>query len=137
MALELYKKGQGTTARASAYGIGALLIGFGALRLFAAVNVPGVGVLTPELPIIGALTITKVVAFAVGVAGVLGLHYVLNRPKSVDLLIETEAEMRRVSWPTMKQVWNATLVVAFVTLLFAVTMSGLDLVIRQVLHLIF
>ena len=83
------------------------------------------------------MTITKVVAFAVGVAGVLGLHYVLNRPKSVDLLIETEAEMRRVSWPTMKQVWNATLVVAFVTLLFAVTMTGLDLVIRQVLHLIF
>jgi preprotein translocase SecE subunit len=137
MALELYKKGQGTVARASAYAIGALLIGFGALRLFAAVNVPGAGILTPELPLIGALTISKVVAFAVGVAGVLGLHYVLNRPKSVDLLIETEAEMRRVSWPTMKQVWNATLVVAFVSMLLAVTMSGLDLVIRQVLHLIF
>ena len=137
MALELYKKGQGTTARASAYLIGTLLIGFGAVRLFAAVNVPGQGVLTSDLPVIGALTITKVVAFFIGAAGVLGLHYVLNRPKSVDLLIETEAEMRRVSWPTMKQVWNATLVVAFVTLLLAVTMSGLDLVIRQVLHLIF
>ena len=137
MALELYKKGQGNTARSSAYAIGALLIGFGAIRLFAAFNVPGVGVLTPDLPVIGALTITKVVAFAVGIAGVLGLHFVLNRPKSVDLLIETEAEMRRVSWPTMKQVWNATLVVAFVSFLLAVTMSGLDLVIRKILGLIF
>lgn len=137
MALELYKKGQGNTARACAYGIGALLIGFGAIRLFATVNRPGVGVLSPDLPVIGALSIAKVVAFAVGVAGLLGLHYVLNRPKSVDLLIETEAEMRRVSWPTMKQVWNATLVVAFVSFLLAVTMSGLDLVIRQILGLIF
>ncbi len=137
MALELYKKGQGNTARASAYAIGALLIGFGAIRLFATYNEPGVGVLISSVPVIGAVTISKVVAFAVGIAGVIGLHYVLNRPKSVDLLIETEAEMRRVSWPTMKQVWNATLVVAFVTFLLAVTMSGLDLVIRQILGLIF
>jgi len=137
MALELYKKGQGTTARASAYAIGILLIGFGAIRLFAAVNRPGEGVLVPDLPILGALTITKVVAFAVGIAGILGLHAVLNRPKSVDLLIETEAEMRRVSWPTMKQVWNATLVVAFVTLVLAVTMWGLDLIIRKILLLVF
>jgi preprotein translocase SecE subunit len=137
MALELYKKGQGTIARASAYLIGTLLIGFGAFRLFAWVNVPGQGVLTSDLPVIGALTISKVVAFFVGALGVLGLHSLLNRPKSVDMLIETEAEMRRVSWPTLKQVWNATLVVAFVTLVLAVTMSGLDLVIRQVLHLMF
>ena len=137
MALELHKKGQGTIARASAYAIGALLIGFGAIRLFAFYNEPGQGVLTGNIPVLGPLTIMKVVAFAVGVAGVIALHYVLNRPKSVDLLIETEAEMRRVSWPTMKQVWNATLVVAFVTLVLAVTMSGLDLVIRQILHLIF
>ncbi len=67
----------------------------------------------------------------------LGLHVVLNRPKSVDLLIETEAEMRQVSWPTMKQVWNATLVVAFVTVVLAVTMWGLDLIIRKILLLVF
>lgn len=137
MAFEIYKKGQGTIARASAYLIGTLLIGFGAYRLFATVNVPGQGVLTSDLPVIGALTISKVVAFFVGALGVLGLHALLNKPRSVDMLIETEAEMRRVSWPTTKQVWNATLVVAFVTFVLAVTMSGLDLVIRQVLHLMF
>ena len=52
-------------------------------------------------------------------------------------MIETEQEMRKVSWPTLPEVWNATLVVILVTAVFAVTMSLFDRGIRQVFFLIF
>ncbi|MCC7137406.1 MAG: preprotein translocase subunit SecE [Planctomycetes bacterium] len=52
-------------------------------------------------------------------------------------MIETEQEMRRVSWPTSKEVWNATIVVSFVSLLLAVAMSSFDWILRKLFHLVF
>ena len=46
-------------------------------------------------------------------------------------MIETEQEMRKVSWPTLPEVWNATLVVILVTAVFALTMSLFDHGIRN------
>ena len=138
MALELYKKGQGTLARSVAYGIVAGLIVFGALRLYVAM---GFGdftkVLIEDFGPLGDLTVRKVIAFVVALAGLVGLHVILNRPQSVDLLIETEQEMKKVSWPTLPDVWNATGVVILVTVTLAVTMSAFDFGLRRILILIF
>jgi preprotein translocase SecE subunit len=136
MGLEFYKRGQGNWARLSAYAFGGSLIVFGAMRLYASINRPGERVFA-EAPVIGELSAYKVIAIVVGLLGILGLHLVLNRPRSVDLLIETEQEMRRVQWPTGKAVWNATLVVALVSVVLAVVMWLLDIVLRKLFLLFF
>ena len=136
MALEIQKKGQGTYARTTAYAIGGLLILFGAWSLYATINRPNqfaVG----DVPILGTVTGFHVIALVVGAAGLFGLHWVLNKPKSVDLMIETEQEMKKVSWPTIPEVWNATLVVVLVTAVLAVAMSVFDLALRKLFHLVF
>lgn len=137
MGLDIYKKGQGFWARLSAYLLGGLLVVFGAFALYGAINVPNQYVLVESLPLVGAVTAYKVIAVLVGLGGLLGLHLLLNKPNSVDLMIETEQEMRKVAWPTGKDVWNATLVVAFVSVSLAVIMWGLDVVLRKLFLLVF
>ncbi len=137
MGLEIIKKGQGTWARVTAYVLGGILVVLGAFALYGTINRPNEFVIVDDLPLIGALSGYKVIAAVVGLAGLLGLHLVLNRPNSVDLMIETEQEMRRVSWPTSKEVWNATIVVSFVSLLLAVAMSSFDWILRKLFHLVF
>jgi preprotein translocase subunit SecE len=137
MGLELYKKGQGNWARLAAYLLGGVLVVFGAFSLYGAINVPNQNVIAAAVPIVGDITMYKVIAAVVGIAGLLGLHLLLNRPRSVDTMVETEQEMRKVSWPTGKEVWNATIIVAFVTILLAVLMWGLDVVLRKLFLLFF
>jgi preprotein translocase SecE subunit len=137
MALELYKKGQGTLARSVAYGIAAGLIVFGAIRLYASLGGPFLEVLAQDVPVVGDLTVRKVLATVVALLGLVGLHLILNRPQSVELLIETEQEMKKVSWPTLPDVWNATGVVILVTATLAITMSAFDFGLRRMLILIF
>jgi preprotein translocase subunit SecE len=137
MALELYKKGQGTLARSIAYGIAAGLIIFGALRLYASLGGPFNEILAQDVAMIGDITVRKVLAIVVALGGLVLLHVVLNRPQSVDMLIDTEQEMRKVSWPTLPEVWNATGVVILVTATLAITMSAFDFGLRRILILIF
>lgn len=137
MGLDFYKKGQGFWARLAAYLLGGVLVVFGAFALYGAINVPNQHVLMESVPLVGQVSAYKVIALLVGLGGLLGLHLVLNKPDSVDLMVETEQEMRKVAWPTGKDVWSATVVVAFVSVLLAVLMWGLDVVLRQLFLLIF
>ena len=136
MNLEIYKKGQGKYARGSAYLLGGLLILFGAVRLHATFNVPGQHVWVTDLPIIGSITLYKVISAAVFLGGMLALHLVLNGNKTADLLIDTEQEMRKVSWPSRKEVQSATMVVVVVTFIMGMALFGFDEVLQRVFRLI-
>ncbi len=51
----------------------------------------------------------------VWVQSALGLAYrIVNYSAFADFLIAVEAEMNKVSWPTRRELWNASLVVMFV-----------------------
>lgn len=126
MSLELYKKGQGSVARRCAYGIAGILIAFGALRFHATFNVPGEGVLIEHIPVLGAVTYLKIGSFVLFLLCLLGAHLVLNSHKLVDLLIDTEQEMRKVSWPSWPEVKSATLVVVIVTVVMGMSLYGFD-----------
>src|SRR5262245_3018127 len=109
--LGLYKYGQAKTARWSAYLLGALILFLGAVSLYGFINRPGKALLTDSpLPVIGYLSWFKVIAAFVFVLGMYVMHRLLNRPATVDLLIDTEQELRKVSWPSKEDVKNATLV---------------------------
>ena len=50
-----------------------------------------------------------------------------NVARPAELLIETEIEMRKVTWPTVTEVLGATLVVIVVTLILGFYLWALDI----------
>ena len=138
MNLEIYKKGQGKTARWIAYSLIGVLVLFGAYRLHATFNVPGEGILVDaKLPVIGQITIMKVISFVVFCLGLLATHLVLNSPKMANLLIDTEQEMRKVTWPSRAEVKSATLVVVLVTFIMAMSLFGFDQGLQRLFSFVF
>ncbi len=65
-----------------------------------------------RIPVLGVeLTAAFLVATVCFAGGMFGLYRWLERPKSADLLIETELELRKVTWPTGNEVVNSSMVV--------------------------
>jgi len=136
MGLELYKAGQGKYARGIAYALGAGLIVFGGVRLYATINVPGQE-WVKDVPLIGHVSIYNTIALGIVLLGMLLLHLVLNRPGAVDALVDTEQELKKVSWPSKIEVRNATLVVVLVTFVMALLLFGYDRILQWVFRLVY
>ncbi len=60
-------------------------------------------------------------------------RYVGNRPTTVDFLIATDEEMRKVNWSTRKVILDSTLVVISATFFIAALIFTADLILKQVL----
>ena len=137
MSLEIYKKGQGKYARGIGYAIAAVLMLFGAFRLHATFNVPGQHVWVADVPILGDITLYKAIALGAFLLGLLVCHIILNKANLVDLLIDTEQEMRKVSWPSAKDVKSSTIVVVVVTFIIGLALFGFDKLLQHVFRLIY
>jgi len=59
----------------------------------------------------------------------------LNTPKWADLLIEMEAELHKVSWPSFSDAWQSTLIVSAFTVTLVGTILVYDLIIRGIMEL--
>ena len=116
--LKYEKPRQGTWARLSAY------VGVGAMAFFAGVTffrMPAymsgwyggpTGIAQVEL--FGKMFTLRPVFFpatALVLGLMIGFHLFVNRPKSAEFLIETQGEMRKVSWPARKEWIGSTMVV--------------------------
>lgn len=117
--LVLTKPGQGAKVRLSAYiGIGAMAL-FGAYSLY---MVPPASSawwadLTKALVFFGKTFSLKPVLFpaaATFATVMLGVHLLLNREGWTNFLIETEGEIKKVSWPARKEYLGSSLVVVLV-----------------------
>jgi len=111
MALAIYKPGQGYWTRVlTATGSGALVLA-GALWIADQLTV-----LTPEQQELywQAGVATAIIALF----GAL-IFYLLNKPNIVDFMIATEAEMKKVNWPSRKEIIGSTIVVISGTLILA------------------
>ena len=104
-----YKKDQGRYARILAFWSLLLLLGYGCLgelRYFLQGLIEsgaGDAAAAPwidNLPLIGAFDLAFTISAIVLVVIAAVIHGLLNRPASADLLIETEGEMRKVTWPS-------------------------------------
>ena len=111
MALTVYKSGQGYWTR--------VLTAIGASTLVAA----GLAFVWDEL---GAITDDTVRLYTqAGVCVVVVITFgivawrLLNRPNFVDFMIATEAEMRKVNWPSRREIIGSTVVVVCGTFLLA------------------
>ncbi len=89
------------------------------------------------IPVLGiSVTPAFLIAGVLGAAGLFFLYRWIEKPKNADLLIDTESEMRKVTWPTFKDVVNSSLVVIFCVLFLMAYLAGSDMLIARVTRLL-
>lgn len=85
-------------------------------------------VLVPEIPVLGAPLTPGFLAGVVGFALLAwGGWKLVNAPKIGDLLIDTELEMKKVTWPSLDESWKASLVVIFCVVVMVAFLSASDM----------
>jgi preprotein translocase subunit SecE len=125
---EIYKKGQGTTARwVAAAGMGALAA-FGTFELYDSLS----GI-TGSVAGVPWGTLISVVVF---LTSAVLIAWLINLPKFVDYLIMSEIELRKVSWPTREELKRQTTVVIIALVAFSLVLWLADLVLTAgIVHL--
>ena len=61
-------------------------------------------------------------------------YRVVNYAKFADFLIQVEAEMRKVSWPSKDELLRSSVVVIAVMLLLTVLLFGYDIILQFIFH---
>ena len=132
-----YKADQGRLARMAAFWSLALLYLFGCTflhdqlvlsdslsRTLGGVVIPVVGV---------SLTGAFLISTSTFVVGFVWLMRWQQKPKVADMLIETEAELRKVTWPSGQEVINSSLVVMVTVVLLGLFLAGSDYVLARIM----
>lgn len=135
MALRFYKHGQGKISRGIAALAVGLLGGFGCYRLylwlgaFERFRTP----LFPGNPLGSDVPINLALLISVGLVTLLagGLYVLSNRPRVADFLMETEAELNKVSWPSRQEVVGSSIIVIVVVFMLASYILAVDLVLAK------
>ena len=131
-----YKRDQGRYARMAAFWLLTLLVAYGCLTGLEPSLTNWIGESDPwvkPFPLLGKLDLTM--AIALGVLLIVGLliHRFLNRQKAADMLIETESEMRKVTWPTFLDAWHGTLAVLVTVVFMGAFLAVSDVVLTYAL----
>ena len=119
MSLSIYKPGQGYWTRVlSAIGAGVLVLVLLAWIL-------------GELATIGDEQTRRIIQSVVAVVMIGGFgglgYWVMNKVRIVDFLIATDSEMRKVNWPSRREIAGSTWVVICGTMLMALLLWVVDI----------
>jgi len=136
-----YKKDQGRIARMAAFWSLAVLIFYGCTALhnelasrFDALGEPIGGI---RLPVLGMDFSPALIVVTLILAASLWLLYRwLESPKYADGLIETEQELRKVTWPSLDDAINGSVVVVFCVLFLMAFLAGADWALGRVAKVI-
>ncbi|MFT5290194.1 MAG: preprotein translocase SecE subunit [Planctomycetota bacterium] len=130
-----YRSEQGRHARMFAFWSLALLCLFGASWLHSILS--GYDSLMNNIkdwriPIVG-IDITGAFLISLGLLVVLVfvLNRYLERPKVADTLIDTEGELKKVTWPTLEDVINSSIVVIISVVILGFFLAGTDWVLHS------
>ncbi|RKY22627.1 MAG: preprotein translocase subunit SecE [Planctomycetota bacterium] len=133
-----YKPDQGPYARTSALWLLGALCMFGCTTLYYWLlsfrgEPDGTGVMVKplmegNLPVLG-IPLTVALLVAVGLAGLClwMLMRMLDRPKVADMLIDSETEMRKCTWPTWDETLTSSVVILVVMVAFTGLLAGMDI----------
>ena len=141
--MEAYKAGQGSLARLTTWVLILIALFLGCVELYSWIHDKTDGPIINlevfrDLPLLGVPLSWKLLFCIALFFGLLWLvRRYLRRPSTVDTLIETELELKKVSWPTRDESMNATWVVVLVTVLMTVTLSVFDGLLGALFRMIF
>ncbi|MEC7351864.1 MAG: preprotein translocase subunit SecE [Planctomycetota bacterium] len=112
MAVSIYKKGQGYYTRVyTAIGY-ALLVLWGAYWLTRQMDVLDMGVAQTYVQAGAAVLFISFFSY-------IGYLFIGRRKRSVDFLVATEAEMKKVNWSTRREVTGSTFIVIVISFFIA------------------
>lgn len=129
MALSIYKSGQGYYTRMlSAVGVGVIVLS-GVAWLWEKMTTIDTIPRDQQLYYQGGMAVAVIAFFGAIV------YFLLNKPRIADFMIATEAEMKKVNWPSKKEIIGSTWVVicgtAFIAiLLWLINLGFAELFIR-------
>lgn len=122
----IYKKGQGYWTRTmSAVALGTLVL-MGVAWLWDVLAVASIGELEPVY-VQGGASIVAVI-----VIGLVGWWLIGRNPRSVDFMIATEGELKKVNWSSRREVLGSTWVVIGLTIFVAIFCLLFDLGFQRV-----
>ncbi len=128
--LDWYKRGQATAVRAAALGCLAALAFYGTFAFYQIPPTTSVWWMDLwKMEVFGKVFPLKPVLFpSAGVfLGVMSAAYVLvNRPRWAEFLIETEGELKKVSWPPRKEYVGSAVVVVVVVAVISLFLHAAD-----------
>jgi len=120
VAFDIYKRGQGKYTRICT-AVGAIVVvGLGCFQLYRKL----------QAAYLGLWVETMVPAVVFVVLGVLVL-WLVNKPTVANFMITAEAEMKKVSWSSRKEIVVSTVVVIVVVVLMAVLLGATDIGFRM------
>ncbi|MEO0480770.1 MAG: preprotein translocase subunit SecE [Planctomycetota bacterium] len=128
-----YKPDQGRYARMASFWALFLLLAYGCLDGMVVTLRDWFDAGDPwaELPLVGDIDLAKVISIGVLLAGGLLISRTLNRPKTADLLIDTENELKKVTWPTPNETWVGSVAVIVTVLVMLFFLFGSDLLLTN------
>ncbi len=133
MGLQIYKKGQGKFTRLATGLVAGAMIGWGCLSLYDQLNawlsVDSLGENAKAWYRAGI----PVALFAVFA---LLIFKLVNWPKFADFMIQTEGEMKKVSWSSKQEIIGSTKVVIITVVFMAALLFGIDICFRMFFQLI-
>ena len=142
--METYKSGQGSMARLAAVVLLVIALALGCRELYSWIISPQTdtpllpGELFERLPVFDTpFTWQFVLCVALFVGGLVLVRRLLSRKATVDALIETEMEMKKVSWPSRDESVNATIVVILVTVILTGLLTTFDFVLGSFMDFLF
>ncbi len=133
-----YKKDQGRMARMAAFWILAILIFYGCtslkdtlVSLWPATLGQAIG--GTRIPILGLdLSPGLIIAATVLAVALWFLFRFEQKPKNADLLIETESELRKVSWPSLEEAINGSWSVVITVAFLMAFLAGADYILGRI-----
>lgn len=134
MLFEVYKRKQGLIVRAGVLIVGFLLLAYGMYKLYYWYPIKWEWVETNWLdftiPLVDIyVRVSPKLAISLGgmLASFILIGYLCFRHKRIsEFLIDTESEMRKVSWPTPKEVVNSSLAIIVIVTLLSLYLYGVD-----------
>ncbi len=133
---EIYKRGQGIYVRLGTAAGAALILAltiYWVCKTVLGTLQPSSMVATTQQAAAGFnwsanwMYVQAAAGLLVGILGAFFTFKLLNNPKFTEFQIMTESEMRKVTWPSRKEIIRSTQVIIFMTFLFAGILWMVDL----------
>ena len=131
-----YKADQGRMARMAAYWSLAILMFYGCHSLHGELNGRfeslKADLIGAPIPVLG-ITVNGafLIAASLLALGLYILHHWQETPKVADLLIETENELKKVTWPTLPEAINSSIVVLVTVVILMAFLAGSDYILGK------